>query len=250
MLKPNSRLRFMGLAACLGLPFTPSAVRVQQAEPAPPPVARSHLRQVLPRRVYLCASGASVVVLLEPNAMRLTFNGKIHNMKQVESASGTKYSDGMFVWFINGDDGYFEDDSVPGKPGVLAKDCHLQSAFPPVAPAAGIVTGTLRYSKQAALPTDAVVIVELEDIFLADAPSPTIAKYESAIGNGQQPIHFTLKFDPSKIDPKHPYAVRAGILVGGQLCAASDKQYLVLTLGHPSNVDLGLVRSAPAPTKP
>ncbi len=52
----------------------------------------------LPRREYLCAGGARIVILVETKAARLTLNGHIYNMKQVETESGTKYAEGSVVW--------------------------------------------------------------------------------------------------------------------------------------------------------
>ena len=75
-----------------------------------------------------------------------------------------------------------------------------------------------------------------------------IAVERITLGDRQAPVSFELKFDPAKIDPAHPYAVAARILVDGQLKFINDKSYAVLTRGNPLHVDLQLkpVASAPA----
>jgi membrane-bound inhibitor of C-type lysozyme len=113
-------------------------------------LSRSPLHFALPRREYLCDGGARIVILIETNAARLTLNDHIYNMKQVEAASGTKYAEGSVVWSGEGNDGFLEDDTVPGKPQMLAPDCHLHSTYPPVAPAAGRITGTVTYRQRVA----------------------------------------------------------------------------------------------------
>ena len=233
-------------------PAAPPSQPAQQT-PAPPPhpISRSPMRFALPRREYLCAGGARIVILLETKAARLTLNGHIYNMKQVETVSGTKYVEGSVVWSSDGDDGFLENDTVAGKPQMLATNCRLQSIYPPVAPTAGKITGTISFPRRVPLPPDAVVLVQLQDVFLPDAPSPFLAESKTTLGGRQVPIPFILKFDPAKIDPKHPYAVEASILVHNQLRFTNDTAYLVLTQGHPAKVDMILVEvDAPRGTKP
>lgn len=224
-----------------------------QRSPAPPPhpISRSPLHFAMPRRAYLCDGWAKIVVVIETNAVRLTMNDHIYNMKQVESSSGRKYAEGSILWSSDGDNGSLEDDTDPGKPQMLATNCHLQSVYPPAAPATGTITGTVSYRPPTALPPDAVVLVHLQDVFLPDAPSPFLAEYKNTLGGRKLPVPFTLKFDPAKIDPKHPYVVEASIFVHDQLRFTNDTAYFVLTQGHPAKVDMILVAvDAPAGTKP
>jgi uncharacterized lipoprotein YbaY len=59
-----------------------------------------------------------------------------------------------------------------------------------------------------------------------------------------------LKFDPAKIDPKHPYVVKASILVHDQLRFTNETAYFVLTQGHSAKVAIILVpMDAPAAAK-
>jgi uncharacterized lipoprotein YbaY len=233
----------------------PTAPPAQPAQkPLPPPsghLSRSPLHFALPRREYLCDSDARVVILIETNAARLTLNDHIYNMKEVETTSGTKYAEGSVVWSSTGEDGFLEDDTVPGKPQMLAANCQLQSVYPPPLPAVGNVTGTVTYRQRVALPPSAVVLVHLQDVYLPDAPSPFLAEYKTTLGSRKVPIPFTLMFDPTKIDPKHPYVIEASILVHDKLWFTNDTAYFVLTQGHPAKVDMILVPvDAPAAAKP
>jgi putative lipoprotein len=240
---------FLVVAACVtlwfALDFLPAQPAGQsQTAPTAPSAAKSHLRQALPRRQYLCANGVSIVALLEPNAVRLTMNGQIHNLKQIESNSGTKYSDGLVVWSVSGDVGSLQDVSAKDQPKYLAQNCMLQRSFPPTAIPAGTVLGSITLPKGIDLSPEAEVIVELHDIFPANAPSPTVAEYKVSLGHPEGPIPFKLRIDPAKIDPKHRYAVEVRVLAGGQLRATNEKEYLVLTQGNSSQADIVLVAVA------
>jgi putative lipoprotein len=62
------------------------------------------------------------------------------------------------------------------------------------------------------------------------------------------PIPFELRYEPTRIDPKHQYTVSARILVDGQLRFISDTAYPVLGSGAPAT-DVEIVVK-PVPTKP
>ena len=232
---------FVGVTAWLTPALAADALRAQQTEQVSPAAPKSHYRMALARRQYLCDGGARVVVLLERNAVRLNFNGQIHNLKQIESGSNSKYSDGLLVWSVSGDFASLEDVSVRDKTKELAEGCVLESSYPPPAPAPGTVTGTIRYPESLDLPPEAEVIVELKDYALAGNLHPTIATYTAHVGNAGRPIAFKVSADPSKIDTTHQYALEIRIVLGGEVKAANDVPYLVLTQGHPANADVVLV---------
>jgi len=233
-------------------PAPPTAQPAQKLPaPTPHPISRSPLRMALPRREYLCADGARVVILFETTAARLTLNGRIFNMKLGESASTTKYADGSVVWSSTGEDGFLADNSDPANPKMLAENCHMTSSFPVVPRTASSITGTVSYRQHLNLPRDAVVVIHLQDVYLPDAPSPFLAEFKTTVGQRHVPIPFTLKFDAAKIDPNHPYVVEASILVHEHLRFTNDTAYPVLTKGNPANVDMILVPvEAPAGAKP
>jgi uncharacterized lipoprotein YbaY len=223
-------------------PATQPSQPVQQP-PAPPPhpISRSPLRMALPRREYLCEGGARVVILFETSAARLTLNDRNFNMKLVESASTTKYAEGSVVWSSTGEAGFLADNTDPANPKMLAEKCHMTSSFPVVAPATNAITGTVSYRQHVSLPPEAVVVIHLQDVYLQDAPSPFLAEFKTTVGQRHVRIPFTLKFDPSKIDPNHPYVVEASILVHDHLRFTNDTAYAVLTKGNPTNIDMILV---------
>lgn len=105
------------------------------------------------------------------------------------------------------------------------------------------ITGTITYRERIALPANALVIVTLQDISLADAPATVIAKHRFETGGTQVPFKFDLAFDPRKIKPHHTYSVSARIEVEGQLRFISDTVYPVITNRHQtSQLDLVLVK--------
>jgi uncharacterized lipoprotein YbaY len=97
----------------------------------------------------------------------------------------------------------------------------------------GVLTGTVTYLQRIALPPNAVIDVQLQDVSLQDAPATVIAA-ERYIAEGRQvPIPFELTYDPAGIDPKHTYAVAARITVDGKLRWINTQRHPVLTRGAP-----------------
>jgi uncharacterized lipoprotein YbaY len=93
----------------------------------------------------------------------------------------------------------------------------------------GVLTGTIAYLQRIALPPDAVIDVQLQDVSLQDAPATVIAA-ERYIADGRQvPFPFELTYDPAGIDPKQTYAVMARITIDGKLRWISTQRYPVLT---------------------
>ena len=105
------------------------------------------------------------------------------------------------------------------------------------------VTGTVTYRERIALTPGAVVEVRLLDVSLADAPAKLIAE-QTITSEHQVPIAFELTYDPADIDARLSYAVRAAIYNGERLLFTTDRNYPVLTRGHPDRVDLVLIRTS------
>ncbi len=215
-----------------------------QRTPHPPSPSRSTLRFALPRREYLCAGGARIVILLETKAARLTLNGHIYNMKQVESASGTKYAEGSVVWSSTGEEGFLADSADSSQPKMLAEECHLQSSYPPVGPAAGSIGGAATFGSRPTLPGDAVLIVQLRDLSRdADDPAAVLAEERIPIGGRTAPISFELRFDPSKTTAKIPFAISASINGHGKLLFVLVKAVTIADIANPKPVHLALSRA-------
>jgi putative lipoprotein len=226
-----------------------SSTATPQAPATKSPKPSSNLRRVMRRFTYVCEGDAKVLMGTTGGTTRVVFKDHIYIMKQVEATSGTKYYDGSVVWWIEGEEGFLEDDSKPEKKQMLAKDCHLQTpVVPPTSVAAtsvATVSGTASYLQRIAMSPDAVLIVQLQDVSQADLSAKVIAEQKITFGQRQVPIPFELTFDPAKIDPKHSYSVSARILTGNDLRFTSDKSYPVLTQGNPSKADLILVQATP-----
>jgi uncharacterized lipoprotein YbaY len=97
----------------------------------------------------------------------------------------------------------------------------------------GVLTGTVTYLQRIALPPNAVIDVQLQDVSLQDAPATVIAAERYVAEGRQVPIPYELKYDPAGIDPKHTYAVAARITVDGKLRWINTQRYPVLTGGAP-----------------
>ena len=81
----------------------------------------------------------------------------------------------------------------------------------------GVLTGTVTYLQRIALPPDAVIDVQLQDVSLQDAPATVIASERYVAEGRQVPLPFELTYDPAAIDPKNTYTVAARITVDGKL---------------------------------
>ena len=192
---------------------------------------------------YTCEGGQKLAVNLYNETVKVSFQDHIYLMKQVPAADGARYSDGKLVWWSKGDGGFLQADAPDGDGEMLAKGCKLDKLM-------DAVTGTVSYLSHAALPPEAVVQVQLQDVTQADAPAIVLAEEKTRLGKRQVPFLFELKFDPAKIDPQRLYSVRANILVENQLRFTSDHLYRVLTGGNPWHVEVNLkplVASTPAP---
>jgi putative lipoprotein len=106
-----------------------------------------------------------------------------------------------------------------------------------------VLSGTVAYRERIALPQDAVVQVQLSDVSVQDAAAPVIAETTVKPEGRQVPLPFELRYDPSKLDPKRTYAVRATVRSGGQLRFTTTTVTPVLTQGNPSRADLMLTRA-------
>ncbi|MES0824619.1 YbaY family lipoprotein [Ruegeria sp. SCP11] len=106
---------------------------------------------------------------------------------------------------------------------------------------AGMVTGTATYRERIAVPPDATLYVELQDVSLADAPAVPLAAKRYAVTS--VPTQFELTFDDALIKEGHRYVVRATINQGQDLLFTTDTAYPVLTDGAGNSADLMLVQA-------
>lgn len=94
------------------------------------------------------------------------------------------------------------------KPVVLVA---LVFASTPVLAARVQLAGEVTYRERIALPTEAILKIELIDLALPDRPRVSVS---APTGAGQVPLAFTLTFEDSMILPQHDYALNAEILAG------------------------------------
>ncbi|MGX5800429.1 YbaY family lipoprotein [Bradyrhizobium sp. Arg314] len=88
------------------------------------------------------------------------------------------------------------------------------------------IAGEVTYRERIALPPDAVLVVEIADVSLADAPAAVIAKRRIA-PTGQVPIKFDIGFDPKAIQKGRTYTLQARITLGERLLFISDTSHQV-----------------------
>jgi putative lipoprotein len=95
------------------------------------------------------------------------------------------------------------------------------------------LTGRVTYLERSALPDDAVVTVQIQDVSQADAPALIIG--EQVLNSpGQPPIPFEIPYNPTQIEENHRYIVRAEIRDNaGVLLFTTDTAIPVITQGNP-----------------
>ena len=85
-----------------------------------------------------------------------------------------------------------------------------------------VISGEVWYRERIALPPGAEVIVTLEDQSRADAPATIITDYTHIV-DGQGPYPFRLVYDPTAIDERMTYGLRARIEHNGELMFVSTE---------------------------
>ena len=105
------------------------------------------------------------------------------------------------------------------------------------------VTGTVSYMLRIALPDNAVVRVQIQDVSLADAPSLIIGEQVIPTAGAQVPIPFAVSYPESAIQDGHTYSLAARITDGeGRLLFISDTIVPVITDDNPtSDIEMILV---------
>ena len=138
--------------------------------------------------------------------------------------------------------------------GMTISDCAKSAAQPttPDTQASGVIRGTATYRERMALPPGAVFEASLEDVSRVDTADVIGRTREESPPN--PPIPFEISFDPTRIQPKNTYVVRARIIVGGSLVLTTDTSHPVLTRGRGNEVSVLMRRtsvsvppSSPAP---
>lgn len=87
-----------------------------------------------------------------------------------------------------------------------------------------VISGEVWYRERIALPPGAEVIVTLEDQSRADAPATVITDYTFVVDGQAPPYPFRLVYDPSAIDERMRYGLRARILNDDELMFTSTER--------------------------
>jgi putative lipoprotein len=225
----------MRAALLVGACWLSLTTKAQEMPPATA-AAKSHRMPMMRKFSYSCDGGTEVTVFLRERNVRVVFAGKSYSMKQAEAASGTKYSDGAMVWWSKGEEGFLQDEAKGSQPVRLAENCRLVKAANAVS--AGVVSGTVAYRERIAMPENAVLIMQLQDLSLAEAPAKVIVEQKFTFAGHQVPLPFELHYDAAKIDPKHMYALSARITVNEQLMFMNTTTCRVITQGNPVKADI------------
>jgi uncharacterized lipoprotein YbaY/predicted secreted protein/heat shock protein HslJ len=109
------------------------------------------------------------------------------------------------------------------------------------------VTGEVLYRERMALPPSARVIVQLQDVSMADAAAVVIDEQTIEPQGKAPPYAFELTYDAAKIDTRFTYAVRAEIRDGDRLLFTTTERYPVITQGNPVSGIQIVVTSAAGP---
>lgn len=96
---------------------------------------------------------------------------------------------------------------------------------------AAVIRGTAAYRERIALAPGHTLVVTLEDVSRADAPSEIVAERTIDV-EGQVPIEFELPYDPAALEERHRYSLRARLLdPAGELAWTTDTAAPVLADG-------------------
>lgn len=120
--------------------------------------------------------------------------------------------------------------------------CVSPAAHAQAQPAKDFVTvsGSASYLQRIAMPPNAVLKVQVQDVSRADAPAQVLAESTEVFGRRQVPLAYSVSVPRSAIDPRMRYAVRATISVDGQMQFTTTRSYPVLTRGAVNKVNLVL----------
>ncbi|MBV2142724.1 META domain-containing protein [Falsochrobactrum sp. TDYN1] len=103
-----------------------------------------------------------------------------------------------------------------------------------------IVSGKVLYRERIALPPEAHLTVQLNDISHADAPAKTIAETRIETVQGS-PLPFAISFDADQIKPGHSYALQARITAGDTLWFVNDERYFIDLEKPVAAIDINVV---------
>jgi putative lipoprotein len=108
-------------------------------------------------------------------------------------------------------------------------------------PGEHVLMGTVSSRERLTLPGMASAHVELLDLSGKAPQDAKIGEDSVWITGGKLPVTFRIGYDPSRIDPRRTYGIRARIMDGEELLMMNTGPTLVLTRGSPRTVDVVVV---------
>ncbi|XWK88599.1 MAG: YbaY family lipoprotein [Phormidium sp.] len=100
------------------------------------------------------------------------------------------------------------------------------------------VSGVVTYRQRIALPPDALVIVQLQDVSKQDAPAVVIGQQTIPTQRRQVPFPFEIVYNQDRINPKNTYTIQARIIVDNRVRFINTTSYPVITNGNPNKVEI------------
>jgi uncharacterized lipoprotein YbaY len=231
-LEPGRRALTLQLYTADGIPAgSATEIEVDVAEPVLPTVDLP-VEDVAGGEFTLSGTGA-------PGARILLYAGSVALGEAVVNEDGTWQ---LPVTLESGD--YEIDVAAIGADG--AETERMPAISLPVLPATdeAAVTGTVTYVQRIALPPDAVITVQLQDVSRAGAPAEIIGEQVIPADGAQVPFEFAVPYNPADIVEGNTYALRATINdADGNLLFTSDTVIPVITGDNPTeNVEIVTVQ--------
>ena len=186
-------------------------------------VPLSSWRQALAALRYTCEDGLSVEVTPALESATLVFRGETYRMREVPTASGNLYTDGVRAWRGAVASRMFAEADGDA---VFARGCR-----PNAMNNTATLTGTVTYRTRQALPAGAVLEARLLDVSRADAPSTPLARAVVVTAGEQVPLPFTLTYAPAVIEKGHRYIIEATLTIDGRARFRTTTMHPVLQDG-------------------
>ena len=95
------------------------------------------------------------------------------------------------------------------------------------------ITGSVVFPEGSELPDGALVAVSLQDVSRMDVPAINVSTQLLKVADPTKPTSFTVVFDPSDIDSRMRYSVRASVRQDQKLLFTSTRSYPVITRNAP-----------------
>lgn len=103
------------------------------------------------------------------------------------------------------------------------------------------VTGVVAGVDPATLPPGAVLRIQVAD-FTGSGPAPLIAEQIIPLDGKAAPFPFKFVYDPRRVNPEKDYNVQGNIIdAAGKMIYTTSKEFLVVTKGRPSDVEVTMV---------